>query len=330
MKVAMVTGATGFLGRNLTARLAENGVKVHALYRSEEKIRDWNHENIEFFRGSLTDRDSLENAISGCDEVHHLAAYASPWARDNDLFYRENVGGTINILQAAKELGVKKMVYVSTAGVLGPSNGGLNTENKKFTGTHFTHYDCSKAMAEEKVKEFANSELQAVIVNPTRIFGPGVLSSANSLTVMIRAYLEGKWKVIPGNGQSMGNYVFVEDVVDCILMAMEKGKSGERYLAGGENLSFNKLFEIIATVSGKKYRLYRMPQWIMMLAAGLIQGTALLAGKAPRITPSFVRRYQHNWAVSTKKAEDELGYRPLRFEEGLKKTIEWIMESHTH
>lgn len=324
MNTVLVTGATGFLGKRLTMRLAYEGNRVHALYRSEEKIRGWEHENIRFFKGTLNDPDGIDRAMKGCRQVYHMAAFASVWARDPRFFYEENVQGTVNVLEAARKLGVEKLVFTSTAGVLGPSGGGLNTEEKPLPVVHLTHYDRSKAMAELKVQEYVSGGLNAVITNPTRIFGPGILSKSNALTMMIERYLRGKWRLIPGDGSGIGNYVYVDDVVEGHLLAMEKGQPGQRYLIGGDNLSFNDFFKILTEVSGVKHILYKLPVGLMMIIARGFLGIAWLTGRTPPITPAFVRRYNHNWEVSCNKARKELGYRPASFEEGLKKTIEWI------
>jgi farnesol dehydrogenase len=328
MNRVFVTGATGFLGMSLVKRLLEEGNMVHALYRSEEKIRGWEESNLFFFKGSLGDRDSIERAMRECSQVYHLAAFASVWAKDPKAFYRENVDGTVHVLEAALKNNVKRLVFTSTAGVLGPSNGTPNTEEKQFSGQHFTHYDRSKDQAEGKVREYCKKGGEAVIVNPSRIYGPGNLSQSNSVSRMIASYLRGKWKIIPGDGTSIGNYVYVEDVVSLLLIAMEKGLPGERYLAGGENLSFNGFFEILSRISGRKHRMYRLPVGLMMAVAGTMQAIANLTGWPPAITPAFVRRYNQNWAISIDKSIGQLGYNPLSFEEGLIKTIEWIKSQH--
>ena len=325
MNAVLVTGATGFVGRQLAIRLAGEGQRVHALYRSEGKIGDWRDPGIRFFKGSLGDRGSLRSAMKGCGQVYHVAAYVSSWAKDPGIYYRENVEGTVNVLDTALDLGVEKLVFTSTAGVLGPSNGkGMITEDSPPPGQYYTQYDHSKAEAEKKVMEYFSRGLQAVVVSPTRIFGPGSLSTANALTRLIGRYLRGKWRIIPGSGKSIGNYVFIEDVVNCHILAMEKGRPGQRYLAGGHNLSFNEFFSVLEQVSGLKTKLYRMPAPLMMAAAGIFFSWGKLSGWNPPITPSFVRRYQHHWEVSVRKAEKELGYVPLRFEEGLRRTIEWL------
>ncbi len=324
MKTVLVTGSTGYLGRRLVMRLAKEGIRVHALYRAEEKIRGWEHENIRFFKGTMGDEESIDRAMQGCTEVYHLAAFASVWTRDFGNFYEENVGGTVRLLESALKQGVNRFVFTSTAGVLGPSGVNPNTEEKQFTGNYFTHYDRSKAEAEKRVLEYASRGLHAVVVNPTRIYGPGDLSKSNALTGIIIRYLKGRWKIIPGDGTSIGNYVYVDDVVECHLLAMEKGRSGERYLCGGDNVSFNELFETLSGISGVKRRLIKIPFAIMLIISGGFLVLAWLTGWNPPITPAFVRRYNHNWVVSSRKAEKELGYSPLSFKEGLKQTVKWI------
>ena len=173
MNRVFVTGASGFLGKQLVLRLANGGHQVHALYRSESKISGWKHENITFFKGRLGDKESLRAGIMGCSKVYHLASYSAVWDKDPDAFYRHNVGGTENLLEICLELGVDRLVYTSTAGVFGPSNGDENTEEKVFGGRHMTLYDDSKAKAEGLVLSYNSRGLKTVVVNPSRIYGPG-------------------------------------------------------------------------------------------------------------------------------------------------------------
>jgi farnesol dehydrogenase len=324
MNRVLVTGATGFLGRSLVNRLAGNGNIVHALYRSEEKIRGWDNENIHFFNGTLDNRESLDRAMEGCREVYHLASFVGTWARDSTRIYEQNVGGTVNVLEAAGRAAADKIVLTSTAGVLGPSKGKPVTEDAPLSSNHFTHYDRSKAMAEEKTLEYASRGLPVIIVNPTRVYGPGNLSKSNALTDLVSRYVLGNWRLRPGSGSSIGNYVFIDDAVNCHLLAMEKGRPGQRYIAGGDNLSFDELFEILARVSGIERKLFTIPYGLMLAAAVTFQGAAWLTGWDPPIIPAFIRRYTRDWEFSSEKAKRELGYRPRSFEEGLRETIEWI------
>jgi farnesol dehydrogenase len=144
---------------------------------------------------------------------------------------------------------------------------------------------------------------------------------------MIKQYMEGKWRLIPGDGNSKGNYVFVEDVVTGLLLAMKKGRPGERYLLGGENISYNQLFGFVIEASGIHQRLFKIPLWIMLVAAGTMQFVSKMTGRPPLIVPSLVRKFNHHWIVSSKKAANELGYNPLKASTGIQKTVQWIQNS---
>lgn len=323
MKKIFVSGATGFIGGRLCQRLAEEGNIIHALYRNEKKARKLNHPNIRLFKGDLMDRESLVNAISGCSEVYHVAAFAGVWVKDPEQIYRFNVEGSLNVIEAAISTGVRKMVITSTAGVLGSSGEGFINEESR-PENHFTDYENSKAILEDKVHTINSNGLSIVLVNPSRVFGPGELSKSNSLTLMIQKYIHGKWHIIPGDGLSIGNYVFVEDVIAGHMLAMEKGKSGERYLIGGENLSYYEFFDKVQDVSGKKYRMMKIPFPLMLGLSKFLMFLAVNFGIKPAITPAHVRKFNLHFNLDISKAKNELGYQPHSFEEGLKKTISWI------
>ena len=324
MSTVLVTGATGFVGKQLAFRLAGSGHMVHAMYRSEAKIVELQHENIRLFKGTLTDLASIDKAMKGCEQAYHLAAFAVVWTRDPKEIYEQNVQGTLNILESAQKFGVKRVVHTSTAGVFGPSGDEPNSENSPLPESHFIHYDISKTQAETKITAYVRDGMDVVIVNPTRIYGPGRMGDSNGVTRMIRDYMKGRWHIIPGNGQSVGNYVYIDDVVGGHILAMEKGRTGERYLLGGSNLSFNEFFNILKEVTGKHYFLVKMPLFIGISIAAIMLTIAKLTGRMPLITPGLLKRYSHHWAVSNEKARSELGYDPVDFREGLHKTVEWL------
>jgi farnesol dehydrogenase len=324
MSTVLVTGATGYLGKQLALRLANSGHKVHAMYRSEGKIGGLEHENVWLFKGNLIDHSSIDKAMDGCDQVYHLAAFAAVWTRKSDMIYEQNVRGTVNILESALKFGVKRVVHTSTAGVFGPSGDNPNTEESPLSETHFIHYDRSKALAEQKIKAYVRDGMDVVIVNPTRIYGPGKLGDSNGVTRMIRDYIKGKWHIIPGNGRSVGNYVYIDDVVEGHILAMEKGLTGERYLLGGSNLTFNEFFNILKEVTGSRYFLIKTPLFIGISIAAIMLTMAKLTGRMPLITPGLLNRYSHHWAVSSEKAKSELGYDPVDFRKGLRRTVEWL------
>jgi len=324
MKI-FISGATGYIGSRLAIRLADEGHIVHALYRSESKVGPLKHPNITLFKGDILDVESLSSAMAGCAQAYHTAAFAKVWDKNPSTIYRLNIEGAVNVIRCGIEQGVKKFVCTSTAGVFGPSGKNLFIdESSKKPSSYFIDYESSKALLEVILKAYSVSGVHIVIVNPTRVYGPGILSESNGVTRMIKKYIEGKWRLIPGDGKSPGNYVHVEDVVSGHILAMEKGVSGENYLLGGSNVSYNVLFEGISAISGKRFRLIHVPLWIMILISKIMLSLAKITGKDPLITPPLVKKFMHHWNVKSDKAIRDLGYNPMSFEEGLKDTLNWL------
>jgi nucleoside-diphosphate-sugar epimerase len=327
MKNIFVSGATGFIGSRLALYLADKGFTVYALFRSSQKAEILQHKNIRLFKGDVCDKSSLEAAMASCEEAYHLGAFARLWDKDPTLCQKVNVEGTLAVLDTAVKCGLKKIVVTSTAGVFGPSNTQPVDERCERTTEFFNAYELSKNEMEKKALEYGEKGLSVILVNPTRVFGPGILSEANSATKIIKAYLQGRWRIIPGRGHSIGNYAFIDDVVKGFVLAMEKGLPGERYILGGANLSFLDFFDVISSVSGQRYRMIRLPAPLLSCFSGLVFFFSRLFGKPPRIAPQWVKRYLLNWAVSSEKAERELGYKITPIEEGIAKTVHWIRHS---
>jgi farnesol dehydrogenase len=323
MKV-LVTGATGYVGHHIAMRLAGEGVTVHALCRSPAKAKAIEHPNIRVFAGDVLDRGSLDAAVRGCGQVYHSAALVSVWSKDPGAWRRVNVEGTVNVLEAAAAEGAEKAVITSTAGVFGPSAGALIDEATARTVPFFNEYESSKAEMHDAVGELAGKGLDAVIVCPTRVFGPGPKGEGNTVTRMIDLYLGGGWRALPGDGRRTGNYVYVDDVVRGHLLAMEKGRAGEAYILGGANASYRAFFDTLAEISGKRRRLMPVPVPLFMAFAWAELKRAEWFARKPLITPPWVRRYAHDWANSSAKAERELGYSPLPLRDGLAKTVAWL------
>jgi len=323
MKI-FVTGATGFVGSRLVAKLASDGHTVHALYRSESKIPKKLPPRVEWFRGDITDPGAMEIAMGDCETVFHTAAFAAVWHRDENEIYRLNVDATLSVLEIAAKKGVRRCVVTSSAAVFGPSNGTLLTESGSMPRRFFTPYERSKAVMEQEVGRRTAAGQDVVLVNPTRLYGPGPLNDANSVTRLIKMYVEGKWHFLPGNGESIGNYVYVDDVVNGHILALDHGKSGERYILGGGNISYRDLFALLAELSGRNYRLFRFPLSLMLVSAGIMTGFASVTGIPPMITPGLVRKYNHHWKLSIEKAGTELGYHPMTIREGLLATLQWL------
>jgi len=328
-KKVFVSGATGFIGSRLVERLADEGHIVHALYRSEAKANPIRHRSKEvlLFKGDILDEASVMAAMKGCEQAYHVAAFAGVWSKDPSLIQRLNVEGPLNVIRVARLCGTLRVVVTSTAGILGPSDGEAVNENTPTPASFFTPYEASKSAMELRLKEIQDPAPEIILVNPTRVYGPGVMSESNGVTKMIGQYLEGKWRFIPGKGNSSGNYVHVEDVVSGHLLAMKKGLPNERYILGGENISYNRLFEITREIGEVKFRLFHMPLWLMLSAASLMGLWTRISGRAPLILPGLVRKFNHNWIVSSEKAISELGYSPMNACEGIGNTISWFRKS---
>lgn len=327
-KRIFITGATGFIGRKLAMKLANEGNEVVALIRSKSKAAALQHKNISFVEGDLFSIEALEQGMTACQEVYHLAAFASVWAK-GDTFEQVNINGTLNILDCAKKAAVEKTVVTSTAGVIGPAIDGPVNEDTPRQVDFFTDYESTKYESELKIKEYVSAGQHVVIVNPTRVYGPGPLNVSNSVTKLVKQYIEGKWKFIPGDGHSTGNYVFVDDVINGHVLAMAKGRSGERYLLGGEDATYYELFDKIAEIGGKKYRLYNMPLGVMLAFARIQLFLADNFGRTPMITPGWVKKYNYKWKVSSDKAQKELDYLPTSLNDGIQQTVDWLKEEKT-
>ena len=326
MKV-FVSGATGFIGIQLVKRLVENGHSVHALYRSPFKADLIRMPGVKLFKGDILDQSSLEEALEGCEEAYHTAAFAGVWAKDPDMVYRLNVDAALQLIEIAGRLGVKRVVVTSTAGILGPSEKKAVHENSPAPASFFTDYEASKFRLEQALLGHSTGNPEVVLVNPTRVYGPGYLSESNGVTKMIKQYVEGSWRLIPGNGKSSGNYVYVEDVVSGHLLAMEKGMPGERYVLGGENISYLQLFKLVREASGVRKKLFKIPLWLMLAVAGVMKAISSVSGRAPMIVPNLVRKFSHNWIVSSDKAICDLGYQSLDARTGIRQTVQWIQNS---
>lgn len=321
----LVTGATGFIGNNLVLELLKRQHEVNVLVRSPHKLSEKLKNKVTFFEGDLFATEEMEQAMQNCDCVFHMAAFANIWSKDKSLARRTNVEGTNNILRTAVKNNVKKVIFTSSAATLPPSAGKEEVdETIPVPNSYLTDYETTKREAELVCKEFAKQGLHTVIVQPTRVFGPGKMSKSNSVSLMIKKYIKGTWRIIPDGGAQIGNYAYIGDVVNGHILALEHGKSGERYILGGTNASYNQFFETIKEVSGKNYRMFHLPFPIMLAVAKFELFMAETFGKKPLITPPWIIRYMQNRLVSSSKAKNELQYKITPLDEAILKTIEWI------
>jgi len=321
-----VTGGTGFIGTKLVNELVQRGHAVHVLRRPTSNIGGLEHEGIRLFFGDLCDCDSIRKGMEGCQQVYHLAAYAKNWARDSTVYYRSNVDGFCDVCEIAKSLGVERMVLTSTIVTCGPaSSGEVGDERRNCSVAECcTDYQTSKTIGEKQACEYAARGFPVVIVNPTRVYGPGKLTEGNSVSRMIDLYDRGRFPFLLNHGVNVGNYAFVDDVVQGLIFAMEKGRIGERYILGGENVSLKKLFELIDEIGGKQRMQINIPPWVALIYSHLEEKRAKWVHHYPLITTGWVKTFLQDWTYSSVKAEKEFGYKITPLRDGIRITLGWL------
>lgn len=337
-KRVFVTGATGFIGTKLVEKLLMRGYAVRGMGRREKPElprgeittldKTWEHPNFEYYRGDVTDAASVSEGVKGCNYVIHLAAYAKNWARDRRVFTDFNVGGTQNVLQAVRDHQVEKVVCTSTIVTLGVTKPGQigNEDMPRSSETCFTDYERTKLDAEREIfRQVKEYGVPAVVVNPTRVYGPGQLSESNSVVLVMNMYESGRFPFLINFGRNLGNYVLVDDVAEGHILALEKGRIGNRYILGSrENITLRDLYNYVDEFRGRKG--FKFPIWLLwpMIVAYTLKTFAAVTGVYPPITPGWVRTFSTDGAFSCDKACRELGYDPVPTRDGLKMAYDWI------
>lgn len=320
MKI-LITGATGYIGHKLALEAAARNYIVHILVRDPESKNLPVHPRIISFKGDVTDKTSVLAAMSGCTKVLHAAGITKMWDKDSSIFYKVNVEGTRNVLDAALQCGIKKFVYTSTGAVIGPSDKKPMSENDPRIVAFENDYEISKYWAEELVKEYNRKGLFAMIVAAPRVYGPGLFTGGNVFERLLRKILSMRLAFVPSCGQVQANYAFVDDVVVGHFLALDKGLGGEKYILGGENISYTAFFNTIKKFAGKKIRLITVPQPLLYAWSFFHMMLFRLMGKHTNISPKIVQRISQNRALSCEKAIRQLGYSITPFCEGIQKTI---------
>lgn len=320
-----ITGGTGFIGSRLTEKLISDNHEVTLLARNPSSVPFKENDKVRIIKGDLSDKSTLLEGMKGCDCVFHLAAWVKPAFRDPKIVTEINIDGTVNVFDAALECHIKKVVFTSTGGTMSYSHDGNPVdESSNPDPVLHTLYEKTKAEAEKIAVDYSKKGLAVTTVNPTRVYGPGKLTESNSLTKIIRLYISGLWRIIPGNGQTIGNYVFIDDVVEGHILAARFGKSGERYILGGENHSFTSLFDSIGEASGRRRILVKLPAILMKVIIKIFIFISKISGSPPVLTSDWLDKYLNNWIMSSDKASMELGYKITPLSEGLSRTIQWL------
>lgn len=326
MKV-FITGATSTIGNHLVSLLLKEGISLHLLVRDPNRTRYFIHPNIHVFQGDIDSVDALTRAMSGCTHVFHLAALTRVWEKNPSRYYEVNVGGTLNVLKVAKALGIARVVITSSAGGYGPSIKAVVTEEKVREIGFFNDYECSKVLCELKAKEFSIAEhLEVVIVSPTRVYGPTLDAEVSSITLLFDQYVNHSWRLIPGDGQEVGNYAYIEDVAQGHLLAMRHGKSGESYILGGHNITYNTFFRVLAEQSNIQRKMIHAPFFLQNAYATFELFKARYFSGVPKITPQWLAKGKYHWEVDCTKAINALGYQVTPMEKAFRNTITFLKQ----
>jgi dihydroflavonol-4-reductase len=304
---ALVTGATGFVGAAVARALLSGGHEVRALVRPSSDRRNLRGLALQSVEGDLSDAASLERAARDCEAVFHVAAdYRLGAPRPQEL-YQANVEGTRNVLNAARAAGVGRIVYTSSVATIGiPADGTPGNEATPVALTDMVgHYKRSKFLAEELVRAAARTGLPVVIVNPSTPVGPGDVKPTPT-GLMVRDAACGRMPAYVDTGL---NIVHVDDVAAGHLLAFERGRSGESYILGGEDMTLRAILEEIARQVGRRPPRVRLPARALLPVAMIAEAVARITGGTTRITVEGVRLAHKRMFFSSDKAARELGYR---------------------
>jgi dihydroflavonol-4-reductase len=320
MKV-LVTGATGFIGFHVARFLLEKGLHVRALVR-EETNSCVSPLDLETVRGDVRDFGSIMKALSGCACVYHVAADYRLWVPDPESMYETNVNGTTNVMEAALRLGLERVVYTSTVGVLpGSSHGRPSDEGSSACLEDMVgHYKRSKFLAEREVYRFIEKGVPAVIVNPSTPIGP-MDRKPTPTGKMIVDFLNGR---IPAYIDTGLNFVDVEDVAAGHWLAAVKGKIGQRYILGNKNITLRDFFGALALITGRRPPKIRLPYLPVLLAAHINEAVSKwVTHRPPAIPLTGVRMAGQFMYFDSSRAVTELRMPQTPIERALEKAVDW-------
>jgi dihydroflavonol-4-reductase len=318
---AFVTGGTGFIGKRVVQRLTERGYDVVCLVRRPEKASFLRELGAIIVQGDITDRETMRPGMADVDVVFHCAGWYEVGLPPSAEAQMEqvNVGGTENVLALAVELGIPKVVYTSTTGVLGDTYGVIRDETHQRDNPFDSAYDCTKYQAHQMAQRYINQGAPVIIVMPAGVYGPDDHSIVRTL---LRLLLRRMWPIMPGSDTGH-SFVHVDDVAEGHLLAAEKGQIGQSYILGGDVMTFGDALQVIARLAG-------VPAPFLLLDSNLITPLIPLTEwleshltLPPLLSSEMMRSLGHTWWFTSEKAERELGYTHRAIEEGMAETVIW-------
>jgi dihydroflavonol-4-reductase len=320
----LVTGAAGFLGSHVARLLVARGDNVRLLLRPTSSTRLLDGlpaGRVQRVAGDLRDAASLDAAVDGVESVYHVAADYRLWARAPREIYESNVDGTRNLLDAARRAGVARFVYTSTVATMAVPRGEALPDERTIASLDemIGAYKRSKWLAEQEALRAAAAGQPVVIVNPTTPVGPGDAKPTPTGRILVD-FLNGRMPAYVDTGL---NFVPVEDAAAGHLLAAERGRAGERYILGGENLTLKQALDLLSGVSGRPAPRWRLPHAVALAAGYADAAVSRLLDREPQIPLEGVRMARHNMFVNTEKARLELGFSPGPVAAALERAVRW-------
>ncbi|TFH30922.1 MAG: NAD-dependent epimerase/dehydratase family protein [Promethearchaeota archaeon] len=321
----LVTGANGFIGTNLVRELLKDGADVRVAIRKGSDTRNIDDLDVEKVYCDIRDKESVKAVLNGCDTLYHTAAYFAHWSPDTKLFYDINVEGTRILLEEALTQGLKKVVYTSTSNTIGSHGAGnFVNETAEFNGWEAgDHYAISKYLAEIEAQKICKKGLPLVIVNPTLVIGVRDRKPTPSGALIVDIAN----RSMPGYIEGAINVIDVEDVARGQIQAAQKGRIGERYLFGNENVFVGDFFQLIADIAGVKPPKLKIPYRVALLLGHLFQVGARITKKPPVVSVSQVKLGKMGEHFDCSKAIRELGLKQTPIKTTIEKAVDWYREN---
>ena len=320
----LITGGTGFIGVPLVKKLNSLGHNLKLLIRESSDITPFEDlNNIEYITGNIQDIDSLNQAVNNIDIIYHLAAYTRMWAKDKTIIEDTNIKGTENIAKIALEKKIR-FLYISSFIALGATPIDPVDETYESEDGLYLDYAKTKFQAKKLIKEYLNKGLNATIFYPGIVYGPGDFNIFGQTILDITAR---KFLGCPGKGDNIGNFVYVNDIIDGIVSVIDRNDlKGEHFILGGVNVKFRDWMDLIAEIAGNKKNPRHFPMSFGTMYALFCELKTKMTKKMPYINRPTVKMINHNWSYSSEKAIEKLGYKITPLREGLEQTIKWYKD----
>ncbi|MBR8837715.1 MAG: NAD-dependent epimerase/dehydratase family protein [Stigonema ocellatum SAG 48.90 = DSM 106950] len=322
-KRVFVTGGTGFIGANLVQLLVQEGYIVKALVRATSRLDNLRGMEVEIVKGDLNDPNLWQQMVD-CQYLFHVAAHYSLWQQDREALYHHNVLGTRNVLTSARKAGIERTVYTSSVAAIGVGAAGMVVDETYQSPLDelVGHYKKSKFLAEQEAMQAWSGGQEVVVVNPSTPIGPGDIKPTPTGGDIILRFLRRQMPVYIDTGL---NFIDVRDVAWGHLLALQRGKSGDRYILGSQNLTLKELLELLAQITGLNAPQHTVPPWLPLSVAWVSEKILAPLGKPPSVPLDGVRMAKQPMYYDASKAVRELGLPQSPLKVALQDAVDWFM-----